>query len=343
MSREGSGGSRRARAAAGRLVAREHGGHEAGERRAAGQGEFHAPHGGILDHPVELEGQVGEVLDRQLEGHRLDQHLVGPLVEPAHRRDNGRDPVGRPGDDERILRGFGHRVAHAVAELGRARDDQRVGARIGREARPRRRDRQRGDDGQHLRRLAVAQRDGLYGVARRRVEPVNKLHDAPEVLAPVRQDHQAGIGHGREHRPGGQKRADHLGHLLDRAVAQRDHPGFEIAAAPRAGLARRQFARHVERHDAVGLVSLDDGQTVEFEHVEKDLVDRIRCDGIGGHHSHRALNPGVEDEVAPGRLRHDLNEVPQARFAQIKRDLRSTGQSGSNRAAALAVEGTALH
>jgi hypothetical protein len=177
----------------------------------------------------------------------------------------------------------------------------------------------------HFRRLAAAQRDGLDGIARRRVEPVHKLHDALEILAPVRQDHQPCLGHGRQHRLAGQKRADDLGHFFHGAVAQGDDAGLEIAAAPRARVTGGKLARHVKRHDPVGLGALHDGEAVQLQHVEENLVDRRRGHGIGRDHRDRALHPVIKDKVAPGRLRHDLHEIAQARVPQIKRDLRRAG------------------
>ena len=63
-----------------------------------------------------------------------------------------------------------HQVARVHHVGPRDRHDGVDGGAVGRQARAGRRDRQCVDDAEHLGGLAVAQRDGLYGVARRRVE-----------------------------------------------------------------------------------------------------------------------------------------------------------------------------
>ena len=253
------------------------------------------------------------------------------------------DVAARAGSVER-----GHKLSHR----GQARrtgcpDQQRVGARISHDRNiiagvgrsTRHRDsgasgEQLGERARDIGRSRMLELDDLQ-VALGHIDRGNDAGDALDVVGVVGH-HQCVVGGiGRNRVVGRNQRADHRHHLRGRFVLQREYLGDDACArvAPLAAGDRHRVQLGVGLgYDLGDARRLDRGVALQTQRREQDVVGKtFRHWRIGGD-VEIALDPRIDEEIAPGDLADRLDDRLDLRVGKVQRyRVAVGGRLGGNR------------
>ncbi len=140
------------------------------------------------------------------------------------------------------------------------------------------------------------------------VERRDDLFDAAQILRIVGDHQRVAAGKGRDRVVRRDERAQHVDHLLRRFVMQRDDLGDQAIAA--AGALRHFRAMHLGfglEHELGHAIAFDRGDALQAQGRQQRRIDeaprhRARRDDVD-----RALDAGIDDEIAPGDVRDRLH------------------------------------